>query len=119
MDKLTHYRNCIQQILEQHDTGSTEDIENILWLDRQNDRYQLQRIGWRHLTRIYYTVIHLEIRDSQIWLQHNATESDLAADLVALGVPKEDIVLGMQPTYKRPYTGYGIKDPIPAAHIQT
>jgi len=36
------------------------------------------------------------------------TEADLAQELVELGVPKEDIVLGLQPLYKRPYTGYGV-----------
>jgi len=25
-----------------------------------------------------------------------------------MGVAKEDIVLGLHPSYKRPYTGYGV-----------
>jgi hypothetical protein len=25
-----------------------------------------------------------------------------------MGIPKEDIVLGLHPPYKRPYTGYGV-----------
>ena len=29
-------------------------------------------------------------------------------ELVAMGVPKDDIVLGLQPPYKRPYTDYGV-----------
>ncbi len=36
------------------------------------------------------------------------TEADLAQKLVELGVAKEDIVLGLHPSYKRPYTGYGV-----------
>jgi len=36
------------------------------------------------------------------------TETDLAQELVNMGVPKEDIVFGLQPPYKRPYTGYGV-----------
>jgi hypothetical protein len=36
------------------------------------------------------------------------TEADLAQELVEMGVPKEDIVLGLHPQYKRPLTGYGI-----------
>jgi len=28
--------------------------------------------------------------------------------LVAMGVPREDIVLGLQPAYKRQYTDYGV-----------
>lgn len=36
------------------------------------------------------------------------TDVDLAQELVELGVAKEDIVLGLQPPYKRPYTGFGV-----------
>jgi hypothetical protein len=25
-----------------------------------------------------------------------------------MNIPKEDIVLGLHPAYKRPYTGYGV-----------
>ncbi|BAY42472.1 XisI protein [Scytonema sp. HK-05] len=28
--------------------------------------------------------------------------------VVAMGVPKEDLVLGLQPVYAREYTGYGV-----------
>ena len=36
------------------------------------------------------------------------TETDLAAALMEMGVAKEDIILGLHPPYKRPYTGYGV-----------
>jgi hypothetical protein len=36
------------------------------------------------------------------------TEAVLAQELVEMGVPKEDIVLGLHSAYKRPCTGYGI-----------
>jgi XisI protein len=52
--------------------------------------------------------IHLDIKDGKIWIQRNMTGADLAQELVEMGVPKEDIVLGLQPLYKRPYTGYAI-----------
>jgi len=35
-------------------------------------------------------------------------EADLAQDLVEMGIPKEDIILGLHPSYKRPYTGYSV-----------
>lgn len=41
-------------------------------------------------------------------IQRNMTEADLAQKLVEKGVPKEDIVLGLHPHYKRPLTGYGV-----------
>jgi hypothetical protein len=65
-------------------------------------------VGWEHLTRIYQTIIHIDIKDGKIWLQQNLTEQNPAEELVAMGVPREDIVLGLQPPYKRPYTDYGV-----------
>ena len=46
--------------------------------------------------------------ERKIWLQQNLTDRNPAEELVAMGVPKEDIVLGLQPPYKRPYTDYGV-----------
>lgn len=44
----------------------------------------------------------------KVWIQRNMTETDIAAEFVAMGIAKEDIVLGLHPPYKRPYTGYGV-----------
>ncbi len=52
--------------------------------------------------------MHLDIKDGKIWIQHNMTEVDLGQELVNRGVPAEDIILGLQPPYKRPYTNYGV-----------
>lgn len=41
-------------------------------------------------------------------VQQNLTDQNLAEELVEMGVPREDIVLGLQPPYKRKYTEYGV-----------
>jgi hypothetical protein len=51
---------------------------------------------------------HASSEHGKIWIQRNMTEADLAQELVEMGVPKEDIVLGLHPHYKRPLTGYGV-----------
>jgi len=111
MDKIAYYRDCIQKLLTEHShcKNTAGEVESLLCFDTERDRYQLMRVGWQHLKRVYYTVLHFDIRDGQIWLQQNATDSDVGEELVAMGVPKEDIVLGLHPPYKRPYTGYGIE----------
>ena len=35
------------------------------------------RVGWKNLERIYYTVLHFDLKDGKIWLQQNATESNV------------------------------------------
>ncbi|WP_179049592.1 XisI protein [Nostoc sp. TCL26-01] len=85
-----------------------EDIESALLFDPVRDRYQLMRIGWKGLKRIYHIVIHFDIKDGKIWLQQNTTDIDVGEELLAMGVDREDIILGLHPPYKRPYTNYGV-----------
>ena len=110
MDKLEHYRTCIQTLLEQYSQSKFQDeeIENELFFDPVRDRYQLMRVGWKGLSRVYHTVLHFDIKNGKIWLQQNTTDVDVAQELIDMGIPKEDIVLGLHPAYKRPYTGYGV-----------
>jgi hypothetical protein len=54
------------------------------------------------------TLTGVDIKGSKIWIQHNMTEADIGQELVEKGVPSSDIVLGLRPPYKRPYTNYGV-----------
>ncbi|MGB7890963.1 MAG: XisI protein [Microcoleus sp.] len=110
MDQLDHYRTCIQTLLERHSQFKTQndDIENELFFDTTRDHYQLMRVGWQGLTRVYHTVLHFDIKDGKIWLQQSSTDIDVGQELIDVGIPKEDIILGLHPAYKRPYTGYGV-----------
>jgi hypothetical protein len=112
MERLEQYRQAIRQLLTAHasseQSNSDTEIECQLLFDPERDHYQLLDIGWEELKRIYNCFIHLDIKDGKIWIQRNMTEADLAQELVEMGVPKEDIVLGLHPHYKRPYKGYGV-----------
>nr|WP_258000108.1 XisI protein [Fischerella thermalis] len=71
-------------------------------------QHQIVDLGWDKHRRIYNCVMHLDIKDGKIWIQRNQTDKLLADELVAMGVSKKDIVLGLQPVYVREYTGYGV-----------
>jgi XisI protein len=110
MEKLELYRQCIRQLLRSQVDSEPEnpEIECQLIFDSEHDRYQIMDVGWDGLKRVYYCFIHLDIKEGKVWIQRNMTEMDVAAVLVEMGVTKEDIVLGLHPPYKRPYTGYGV-----------
>jgi hypothetical protein len=110
MEKLNQYRQYLRQLLTaQAESDQIEtDIECQVICDSEHDHYQLLDIGWEGLKRVYSCYIHLDIKEGKIWIQRNMTEMDIAAELVAMGVAREDIVLGLHPPYKRPYTGYGV-----------
>jgi XisI protein len=110
MDKLELYRSIVIEILTKYSQykpsyGQVE-IEQIF--DRDHDRYQLLAIGWNQQKRIYGTTIHLDIQDEKVWIQQNTTEFDLASDLVEMGVPKQDIVIGFHTPKMRQLTGFAI-----------
>ncbi|MBP5977705.1 XisI protein [Brasilonema sp. CT11] len=110
MERIEFYRQYIRNLLTKEaalDEGNY-NVESQLVFDTEHDHYQLIDIGWEGLTRIYNCFIHIDIKNGKIWIQHNMTDVDLADKLVDMGVPKEDIVLGLHPPYKRPYTGYGV-----------
>jgi hypothetical protein len=110
LEKIQNYRTIIKEILSQYASyqPSNGEIEMETLFDTEQNRYQLLAIGWNQDKRIYVCSMHLDIKAEKIWIQANNTEIDIAEALVSQGVPKEDIVIGLQPAYLRQYTGYAI-----------
>ena len=82
------------------------EVETIF--DTQRDRYLILQLGWKRDRWIHHCKMHLEIRNEKIWIFANSTEHPLALELVELGVPKQDIVLGFHPPYMREWSDYGV-----------
>jgi XisI protein len=110
MDKLNLYRQAIQAILRDYVKVpiSNGEIESQTVFDTQQDHYQVMNVGWDGNRRVHGCVLHLDIKDSKVWVQQNMTEMPVAQELMALGVAREDIVLGFQAVYMREYTGFGM-----------
>ena len=60
-------------------------------------------------TRIYGCVIHVDIRDGKIWVQHDGTEEAIADQLVEKGVAKKEIVIAYHAPNLRKYTEFAVK----------
>ncbi len=110
MDKLTNYRQSIKSLLSEYKSGEKpqENWESQLIFDEERDHYIWMKVGWNSSKRIYYSVIHFDIKNGKVWLQQNATDLNPADDLIALGIAREDLILGLQPPFKRPFTDYGV-----------
>lgn len=108
MDTISQYRTYIEQILQDYSTykPSYGDVEIELSVDHIHDHYQLLRVGWYNQQRIHGILLHIDIRDGKIWIQHDGTEEGVANRLVEYGVPKTDIVLAFQSPYKRQFTDF-------------
>jgi hypothetical protein len=110
MEKLAQYKHYVQDVLRQYveDAPSDEKIEVELSFDTEHDHYHIFNVGWVNKRRIYGCVLHLDIKNGKIWIQHDGTEIGIANELVKLGVPKSDIVLGFHSPYKRQFTEFAV-----------
>ena len=110
MDRIIQYRESIKTLLSQYNSvqKQSDDYESQLIFDEIRDHYLWLDVGWDDYKRIYHTIIHFDIKDGKIWLQENATDLNPAEDLIDLGISRDNIVLGLQPPYKRPHTNYGV-----------
>lgn len=107
---ISQYRQIVEKILQDYadflDTDRQIQIE--LVLDQKRDRYLLVETGWQNGYRIYGTLLHIDIIDQKIWIQHDGTEDGIAEELVAAGIPKNQIILAFKSPEIRPYTGFAI-----------
>ncbi len=109
MDKLTQYRCWIKEILEKHSLMKPAgNIEVYKFFDPQQDHYQVFHAGWNKYRRIFGPLIHIDIIDSKVVIQYDGTEVGVANELVELGIPKQDIVLGYHAPFMRQYDGFGV-----------
>jgi hypothetical protein len=87
MTDLEVYRKVIQTVLLDHASHvySYGEVELQTVFDMERDHYQVLSVGWEQKHRVYGCSMHLDIKDSKIWIQWNATDLDIAQKLVNLG----------------------------------
>ncbi len=111
MDKVVKYRQLIKGLLTNYaspDTDSNKDIEEQLVFDAERDHYQLLSVGWQNKKRVYFCLLHLDIKNNKIWLQENSTDYDIVEDLIKAGVPNSDVVIGFHPADVRKLTEFAV-----------
>jgi hypothetical protein len=110
MAAIETYRACIQKLLIDHSQigGGDPNVEMQVIFDVERDHYQLVQVGWLNDRRIYGCILHLDIKDGKIWIQHNGTEFNVADELISLCVLKQDIVLGFHSPSKRRFSEFAV-----------
>jgi hypothetical protein len=98
----------LYQILSEFASHRYQDseVQSELLFDPMHDHYQVLDVGWQRGRRIYSTPLHFSIKNNKIRLEHNTSDRMVAEELVAAGVPREDIVLAIHPPYVRAGTGF-------------
>ena len=108
MEKL-NYTEAIEKILNNFsDMVVREGTEVKIIRDRESGHYLVILAGWNDQLRVYGVSVHIELKDDKIWIQQDGTEVGIANELVELGVPKEDIVLGFDAPMMRKFSEFAI-----------
>ncbi|MEH2078008.1 MAG: XisI protein [Nostoc sp.] len=107
MEKL-NYQELVKKVIYKYVKDQPkEDLENTeIVFDTERDCYLLVYVGWNDEERVYGCPIHISIKDNKIWIQRDFTEEGIANQLVEIGVPTTDIVLGFRSPYVRQFTGF-------------
>jgi hypothetical protein len=112
MDQLDHYRNLIKQSLTAYadlvNRQRKSNLETQLIFDTERDHYMLFRSGWWDKERVRTPTLYVRLHNGKIWIEEDWTEDGLATELLAAGVPKEDIVLAFHHPSVRPLTEFAI-----------
>lgn len=110
MDRLATYRQIICSILKPYTQIAYANVKvhNRQVFDRQTDRYLILCEGWDRQHHHHSCLIHVEIINERVWIQLDNTEDGIAEELIAAGIPKQDIVLGFHEPEIRPYTGFAV-----------
>ena len=105
-DKLAHYRAIARQVVSEYakDKLAYGQVTTEAVTDDEHGHYVVIHVGWDNRgRRVYGPVIHLDVINGKLWIQHDSTDWPVADALLAAGVPQSDIVLGFQPAEVRAY----------------
>ena len=104
MDKIAVYQKIIVSLINEiaaKPYGNAPGIERQVITDFSNNHFQLINIGWHRGCYTFSPLLHFDIRDGKIWVQHNDTEIEIGDELVARGVDHKDVVFGFIPENER------------------
>lgn len=109
-NSLTFYRKTIRDLITYYAQfrPARGDVQIETIFDETNDHYELAYAGWNGPYRIHGSVLHIDIRNGKIWIQHDGTEEGIAEELVQAGIARDHIVLAFKPPEIRPHTNFAV-----------
>ncbi len=108
MEKLNYYRQIAQRIIDDYAKYKPSYGELELLAISHLDNYLLICVGWNGDRRVHSTILHLRIVAEKFWLERDETEEGITQDLLALGVPTQDIVLAFHHPEDRKLSEFAI-----------
>ncbi len=110
MDRIDRYRALIRQALcaVAAEIPKIQDIRTEMVCNDEQGHYELLQVGWLNNSRIHGILVHCDILNDKIYIEHNGTDMDIAEIFLAGGVPHSDIVLAFKHPTIRKYTEFAL-----------
>ena len=96
MDRVESYRQILQSIVKRHARFQPANgrIQTIAVCDREADEYLVIDTGWNEKGRRIHSVsLHFRLQDGKIYIEQDATDAEVARELIENGVRRDDVVL--------------------------
>ncbi len=110
MDKLTHYRETIKRSLDDFakwaNNTPPQDTRLLNVFDDAHGYYLLLNVQWGEFKRIRSALVFVRIANDKIYIEEDWTEEGIVTDLIAAGIPKQEIVMGFHDPALRPFTEF-------------
>ena len=97
MDKLKKYQHIIINLVNEYREilkRPNSEIKNEFLIDTENNHYQMVSVGWEKGRYFYNVGFHIDIIGEHVWVHQENTDLKIVQELIDLGIPKSDIVLG-------------------------
>ena len=110
MDAVAAYREIVKRIIGEYAAlkPSYGNIEVETIFDDAQGHYEIVYNGWDEWRRIHGPVLHVDIKDGKVWIQHDGTEDGIAEEMVQAGIPREHIVLAFHHPDERKHTPFAV-----------
>jgi hypothetical protein len=113
MDRVTRYKTWVREffegVLEEMSTYTPEEgVRTEADLDDANGHYHIIEVGWSRGHRVHGILLHCDVRDGKIYVEHDGISAGIVDALVAKGVPPTDLVLGWHPPNLRHLTPFAL-----------
>ena len=58
---------------------------------------RVKQVGWDRGRRVRGNLIYVTLREDKVWVEYDGMEQGITKDLIAAGIPSEQIVLAFLP----------------------
>ena len=110
MERIVKYQKTINAIFDEYANypHTPDGVRYEKIMDTKNNRFQLLRLGWKGVKRVYAIIFHVDIINEKIWIQEDNTEIAIANLLTEKGIQKSEIVLAYFSEQKRKHTEFAV-----------